>query len=68
MVGESVVFVARLGRFGAASEGARDVCNDSFGRLGAGGDVGGIAESMVLATCFRSSEVCGVSSRCALGP
>ena len=34
-----------------------DVCRESFGRFGFGGDEGVIAESIVLATFFRSSRV-----------
>ena len=67
VVGESVSCGRREGRRVDGREGAREVCKESLGRLGVGGDVGsGMTESMVLATFLRSSEVWGLSSRCVL--
>ena len=68
VVGESVSSAGRReGRRDGGSDGGSVVCNDSFGRLWFETDVGGMAESMVLATFLRSSDVWGVSSRCVLG-
>lgn len=66
VVGESVSSGRREGRRVDGREGAREVCSESLGRLGVGGDVGGMTESMVVATFLRRSEVWGLSSRCAL--
>ena len=43
--------------------GGKAVCRESFGLLEVDGCGGGITESMVPATCFRSSEVAGDSDR-----
>jgi len=48
----------------SADDGGRElVWRDSFGRFGVGGLVDGITESIAPATFFRSSAVCGDSSR-----
>lgn len=64
-VGESVsVMRLRLGRLAwAVDNGGRVVWRESLGLLNVGGRVGGMAESMVSVTCFRTSAVSGDSER-----
>ena len=67
VVGESVPSARTNCPRADGRDDVSEVCNESFGRCGVGEDEDGNTESIVLATFFRSSDVWGLSSRCARG-